>query len=686
MKKNWHIADTPDKEALQVYENFGLNKYTGSILYAREIRNNKDIASYLSPELNNFNSPFLMNGITEAVIRIRKALDNEEKIGIFADSDLDGITSLTILYDLLTRCGSTPFIRYPKNKEGYGLTCDIINEFKNSNVKLIITVDSGIRDIDEIAYASQLGIDSIITDHHEPDTVYPDAIIVNPKMPQCKYPFKQLAGVGVVFKLAHAFLFSYTASFNKPFTVINSKHGKFNFIFILNGLVNRIIEIAPDELQNFIRSDISINDHIIYADAESEVLNTILNDIIPSIKTNTLQGIAAKFIDKDYKIPEKTFSALFKKFNISNTLYSKNELIIKLFLELQMRSSRKALDCMQIYVVLATVGTIADIMPICGENRTIIKYGLEVLKNGLGHSGIQQLISSSEPSVKNITWDVAPLLNTPGRLGKTELTVDFFLTEDKEKNRFLIRKIEKLNRERKKIVNSITETIKTEIAAEIEPVNQNIYFYMGDGIISGLAGLIASRIADEIKKPVIIAVAEPGADTVKGSGRSYNDFNFFRFVEPLSDLFERIGGHAQAFGFTAEKSKMEEIIKAIDSAVIYENDNILYVDSRIDIKDINMSLVNELSKLEPFGKNNEEPVFIATGVIIDSFTKFGNSENHGRYVLKNGMHCIGWNLAEKMELHYRKGESVDIVFNIEKNTFMNRTFPRIKIIDLDFNC
>ena len=141
MKDNWILRDVPSEESLRLYESCGVDRIIGSILYSRGIRNRDDVMKFIYPELNNLHSPYLMRGIPEAVNRIRKAIAANEKIAIFADSDLDGITSLTIIYDLLTKFGITPVIRYPKNKEGYGLTCDIINEFISDGVQLLITVD-----------------------------------------------------------------------------------------------------------------------------------------------------------------------------------------------------------------------------------------------------------------------------------------------------------------------------------------------------------------------------------------------------------------------------------------------------------------------------------------------------------------------------------------------------------------
>ena len=653
MKKTWHISTPPDDLTHKLFESCGIDKITGSILYSRGIRKKEELISFLYPELNNFHSPFLMRGISEAVSRIRDAINNKEKIAIFADSDLDGITSLTILYDLLSKCGSTPIIRYPKNKEGYGLTCDIIDEFASTGISILITVDSGIRDIKEIKHAASRGIETIITDHHEPDTEYPEAIIINPKMPDCNYPYKNLAGVGVALKLAYALLFSYTAAYCKKFILIHSSQNQVSFHSIMNGIIIETINTDYNDCASFITNRLSNEKNIICTDSASEIINKISLKNNLTIRLYTILNLANTITGMNFKTEQEMVNDLLKKYKILNTLYNEEQLFIKLFLELQMRSSKKLIEPMQLYVALAAVGTIADIMPLNGENRNIIRYGLEVFKNKKGHAGIQSLLKVPEPTAKNITWDIAPLLNTPGRFGETGLTVDFFLNTDNEKISSIINDIENLNKERKKIVQTITEQIKSKIESEPDSCKSKIYYYFGAEIISGLAGLIASRIADELKKPVIIAVEETDSYMVKGSGRSYNDFNFFRFVEPLSEMFERIGGHAQAFGFTARKDKMPAIINAINNAIDdkYEHDENLKIDTIIDIDEINSTLIDKLSILEPFGKNNEEPVFAAKKIKIETFSQFGNNSNHGKYVLSNGLHVIGWNMNDKMQFH-----------------------------------
>ena len=204
MKAAWQVADYDEAEVQALCTACGIDRIPASILYGRGIRTPESMQAFLSPCLSDLHSPFLLDGMHEAVTRIREAVRSGEKIAIFSDSDIDGITSLAIIYDLLVKLKSGAYIRYPGDREGYGLTCGIIDEFKSGGITLVITVDCGIRDFSEIEYAGRCGIDFIVTDHHEPDLALPSAIIINPKLENSSYPFKDLAGVGVAFKLAHA--------------------------------------------------------------------------------------------------------------------------------------------------------------------------------------------------------------------------------------------------------------------------------------------------------------------------------------------------------------------------------------------------------------------------------------------------------------------------------------------------
>lgn len=683
MKPEW-ILPEPDLEEIEsISSNTGIDKRIVSILHNRGIKDEAEIIRFLFPELNNLHSPFLLDGIHDAVVRLKTAIDAGERIAIFGDSDLDGITSLTIIHNILTKSGTSPVIRYPKAKESYGLTCSVIDEFINEKVTLVITVDSGIRDVDEINYGRANGIDFIITDHHEPDLLLPEALIVNPKKTECGYPFKELAGVGVAFKFVQAFLYSYTAGFDKNFVLIYKETEQYSFKYIKNGVTFRELNVAKDDLVKILTSELSRDDYIILLNMESVHLSSIIKSLHPGITVNDLIKLASTINNVNYQDYRQMLAALTAEYKInSKNVSGEFDLYVKLFTELQWRSSKKIISLLEEFVVLVTIGTIADIMPLVGENRQFVKYGLAMINKREGHTGIQSITNKTNTTSKSISWDVAPLLNAPGRMGETDLTVKFFLEQDNTKLADIVSAIQKINGERKKIVSELIEKIKNDNSDAV--FNKNIFFCMNDEIIDGLAGLIANRMADDLKKPVIIATGADQNNIVKGSARSTGNFDFFKYTQPVSHLFERVGGHAQAFGFTARKENIMEIIGTID-ALIGDNfspDITVKIDSIIEVKDINTSFIKTLSLLEPYGKSNEEPLFAVKKVKIESFNAFGNQGNHGRFVLPNSIQAIGWNMHDKMKFYFEQKKEIDIICKLENNEFLGKLYSRMVITDM----
>jgi len=684
MKSSWIIPEIDEALAMEISQSTGIEKAVVTILFSRGYKTSEDIYRFLYPELTDMHSPFLMKGIYEAVDLVKKHINSKSRIAVFADSDLDGITSLTIIYDLLTKLGNTPLIRYPKDKEGYGLTCDIIQEFIDAGTDLLITVDSGIRDVDEIQMAVNNNIEVIITDHHEPDENLPRAVIVNPKQMGCSYPFKELAGVGVIFKLAQAILYSYLAGFDERF-IITVKHEKgFEFAYIINGSVTRRDAVRNSGLIEYISLNVEGNDFFVLFDEDPDFIKLVksFND---KFRVKYIHQIFNGTFRKGSKDFAGKIDEIIKQFGINPLLCkSRIEFACKIFQEAYLRSSDKVFPLLEQYLVLVSVGTIADIMPVYGENRQMIKYGISLLNRGKGHHGINFLLKGEQINTKSISWGVAPLLNTPGRFGVTGLTVDFFLERDRDAVTGISSEIQKLNIERKKIVADILCRVKEKIDGGHPGIYGNLFLYHDDDMIDGIAGLVANRIADDLKMPVIVATKTGDNGLLKGSGRSPGGFNFFSYVEPYSDFFAKLGGHSQAFGFTIEKDNLIPVIKKI-SSLIGENliiDYSLKADCRIKIEEISNSLLDRLDLIEPYGKSNEEPLFYSSHVVISSFNTFGNDKRHGKYVLSNGLNAIGWDKSAQMSEVYNKKRNVDMIYRLERNSYLNRTFPRLIIADI----
>ena len=684
MKSTWLVTDHAEAEVQDLCDACGIDKILGAILFGRGMRTPESVSAFLNPCLSDMHSPFLLDGMHDAVERIMKAVSSDEKIAIFSDSDIDGITSLAIIFDLLKKKNTEPYKRYPRDREGYGLTLDIIDEFKSLGITLVITVDCGIRDFAEIRYAKSCGMDFIVTDHHEPDSSLPDAIILNPKLDDSPYPFKELAGVGVAFKLAHALKWSSRPSYDARFVVVTSSDGGIRYSFIKNWIITGNGTFESSRLEWFVSSVILPSDQVVLA-GDCVELRALLRGR-GDITLHDLFILGNKTLEKDYRSNDSCMNELSGIFMPGKDLRGrKHETAVRILLELQMRSLEKLHGCLRDYVALVAVGTIADIMAVSGENRQLIKYGLSVFNSGMGHAGIREIMGTAQATSKTISWDVAPLLNTPGRMGVTELTVEFFLTNDRERTRELIADIQKLNSERKKLVTDTINKVRSE--SPDAGTGPGFFYYADDSIRDGLAGLIANRIADDIRKPVIIMSGPDGNGNIKGSGRSYGRYNFLRHLEPLSSMFERLGGHAQAFGFTIRKENIGPVMQQIAESIGdgYLRDDSVRIDAVLDHGRIDPAFIERLSIMEPYGKDNEEPIFLSRNVTVASFQRFGADSNHGKYTLGSNIQAIGWNMADLMHEYCSPGKELDIVYKLENNRYLNRVYPRMIIIDMDYS-
>jgi single-stranded-DNA-specific exonuclease len=684
MKSNW-LTKSIDRETIDEFSALlGIDKPLASILLARGFTDINDAYQFLNPRLSSLHSPFLMKGMYEAVMRIRDAIEKKEKIGIFADSDVDGLTSLTIIINLLERIGIKPYCRFAVDDEEYGLRKEVIDEMHGNQINLLITLDCGIRDIEEIKYAGELGIDVIVCDHHEQKEELPSALIVNPKVWDSGYPFRELAGVGVTFKLCHGILMSYLLSFNKLFVIITKDGDHFYLSFIKNGVAEKMDKVNDIAELQYFNKEFNGDCNIVLFDIEYEA---ILRRTIKDIKIYNFKDLLNIVFEKKIN-PDIDFNELCEIFAINQKIYKrKYQIVNMIFSEIEYNNSVKISQFVNSTIDLVSLGTVADIMPISGENRTIIHYGLRSLSQ-TSHPGLSLLVKkiSSKLTAKKIAWDISPLLNTPGRFGKTHLIANFFLEKDKEKLGSLISEINTLNEKRKKIITELFDKFYSEIKNGMHFAGENFIFIYSEKVPEGLCGLLANRIADIVEKPVIVISLPDKKELVKGSGRAIGDFNFFSVVESYSFLFEKIGGHKQAFGFTINRNKIGELKEKIfSSANVSQVTNTDYfIDLDIPIESINYNFINSLDLFEPYGHQNEECLFLSRNAEIREFKRFGQNMNHGKYMFKKNImiEAIGWDMADTME-KYSGNKKIDIIYKLENNYFKGRISPRMLIVDLD---
>jgi single-stranded-DNA-specific exonuclease len=376
-------------------------------------------------------------------------------------------------------------------------------------------------------------------------------------------------------------------------------------------------------------------------------------------------------------------------FSIKSGIFqNKSDIIRYVFSEIEYNHSQKINDFINSSIDLVSLGTIADIMPVNNENRILVHHGIKSM-GATTHPGLSLLVKriGSRLSSRNIAWEISPLLNTPGRFGRTDLTASFFIERDAERLIALISDIDSMNSDRKKIINELLNGLYRDIENGTIDTGKNLIWINSKEIPDGLTGLIANRISELTCKPVIIVSINGRKDLVKGSGRSMGSFNFFSCVEPLSALFDRIGGHPNAFGFTADVNNLGKIEEQVEFAVSgkYQNSSLSYFDAEIPLDAVNISFISSLEQFEPHGFQNEECVFLTRNAGISEFKRFGNDRNHGKYLFfkNNGLEAIGWNMAEVMEKNFFDKKNVDILFKLELNEFNDRIFPRMLIVDID---
>ncbi len=566
-------------------EELGLSAVTTRLLYHRGYRTADAVRRFLRASDAQFHSPFLLADVTRAVARIRRAVEQGEHIVIYGDYDVDGVTSVTLLYLYLTGLGATVDYYIPsRTGEGYGLSVAAIDKLAAAGVTCIVTVDTGITACEETEYARSRGIDMVITDHHECRAVLPDAAaVVNPHRPDCPYPFKELAGVGVVFKLVSAYECTIGAEQGEP------------------------------EIEG-------------------------------------VRRVAQRFAD------------------------------------------------------LVAIGTIADVMPIVDENRLIVTYGLSMVEN-TKRPGLAALIAhatskegSARPARRRkitsgfIGFGIAPRINAAGRMREATLAVDLLLSTDPARADALAAELCEINRARQAEENSIAESAYAQIEASFDAERTRVLVLAANDWRQGVIGIVSSRVTERYGLPSIL-VSFDGEDENdpaalgKGSGRSVKGMNLVEALTACEDLLVKFGGHELAAGLTVRRDQLDAFRERIndyaraclpDGGVAAH----LEADLALELHQINVPLLEELSGLEPFGIGNPEPHFILPDVILTSVTEIGAGK-HLRLTVSNGSSHLVVLLfnTTREEFPHKVGDHIDLLGTLSINDFRDSRTAQMLLQD-----
>jgi single-stranded-DNA-specific exonuclease len=561
--KRWTIQKHDYEKVKAFKELLNVPPITAALLIARGFDTEEKAYKFLNPQMSDLHEPTLLKGLNEAVERILKAVDNGEKILIWGDYDVDGTTGTTLLRKTLKILGAKETDYYIPNRftEGYGINIPALEKARADGFTLAISVDCGIRSFEPIEWGNANGLDFIITDHHISDPVRgnpPAFAVVNPNQPGCEYPDKNLAGVGVAFKLAHALL---------------RARGK------------------EDELADFLK--------------------------------------------------------------------------------------------------ITAIGTIADIMQLTGENRAIVSLGLRDLPKtkNLGLRALMEVSDCrSEMTSMHIGFRIAPRINAAGRMDVAKQVVELLEAEDFMAARQLAETLDTRNRERQEMQRRITEMafLETENITQ-----QNFVVVAGEGWHRGVIGLAASKIAERLYRPTIVLSLEDGYG--HGSARSIANYHLLNALETCPELFEQFGGHAAAAGMKIKEEnidRLREILCEHARESITGDDLIpeIKIDAVIRPETLDLKLVEELSKFEPFGAGNPKPVFLTKDLFVmddpyvmkEKHLKMYLSDNNGRR-----FEAVWWDGADKLKGRTLKPKSrIEIAYTAEANSWQGNTRLQLVIEDI----
>lgn len=678
----------------EICTRFSCDALTASIFARRNITTGPDIQYFLEDDLRYLHSPFLLSGMEDAVDRILAAREEGERVLIFGDRDVDGITSTTVLYRCLKDMGIEVSWRIPSGEDTYGLSLKAVEEFAANYGSLIITVDCGISNNVEIDRAVELGIDVIITDHHNPPENLPNAtIIIDPKLPEDEYPFPFISGCAVAFKLASALRFAQNELYKQELCLLDVRPVNEAYIIDCIKMVNMterarlseiitpgMVRIEDTRLMQFLRGQqILVWD----ADLQKKQLAKIFgNGIefnmmdlrpeiateIPSVRTASLLRI--KEISKLLRYREGNQSEMDGFFNIFITYIQKKT------------ASQDMQKKTQADLQLVMLAALADIMPLHNENRILVRQGLAALNGGEVIPGLRELLARLNMLGKRITstdisWNVVPVLNAAGRLGRSELAVELFLSETSQQRDSIAEQIIQLNKDRRQLGTDAWGYVERQAYENFEKYNKKLVVVVEPRIHRGISGILAAQLVKVFEVPCIaITILEDG--TAVGSVRSTRGFDVTPMLDSCGELFLNHGGHNYAAGFSLKKENLEALLQHFleYTAVIELEDNqdsTLQTDAEIPHDYLTPNLLKTIDLFEPFGEGNPQLLFFSRRLKIVGADIIGKGEKkHLKLLLAGGKHkwpALFWNAAERLGKDFALGDTIDVVYRLERNLF-----------------
>lgn len=559
--RKWEVRPLDKERAAAFAQTYGVPFFLAMLMNIRGLDDAAHLREFLG-EGEPLSDPFLLKDMDKAAARITRAVDNMEKIAVYGDYDADGVTSTAMLYSYLETRGADVIFYIPQREgEGYGMNIGAVEYLKEQGVSLIVTVDNGISSVQEVARANELGIDVVVTDHHRPQEILPDAVaVVDAYRPDDTSPYKHFSGVGIAFKLLMA------------------------------------LEDGAGDVE----------------------------------------------------------------------------------------------DLLEAYSDLAAIGTIGDIVPLTGENRTLIRAGLERLSQS-DRPGVQALLENAGIAGKaltstNVAFTLVPRINATGRMGAPERAVRLLISGYEGEAEVLSEEICADNEERRRVEAEIAEAAFADIEAK-GYTKDRVVVVDGENWHHGVIGIVASRVTERCGKPCMII--SRGETEAKGSGRSIESFSLFEAICACGDLLIKFGGHPMAAGITLKPENIEAFRKRINQYAAEHFPQMptqtVTLDCKLNPAALSVSMAQSLTQLEPFGNGNPQPMFGLFNMELSNVTPVGGG-GHLRLTLeKNGAVITAMRFNTKPEeLPYHIGDKIDLAVQLEAREFRGQPSLTVIVRDMKF--
>jgi single-stranded-DNA-specific exonuclease len=561
----WETAACDETRAGQLSRELGVDPMLGRLLAIRGITDPETASRFLHPTLAHLHDPMRLADMPAAVERLLAAIARRERIAIHGDYDVDGITSTVILRRALEMLGAEVVHFIPHRlRDGYGLQSEAVERLHAEGVRVIVSVDCGIRSLAAARRARALGLDLIVTDHHQPDESLPVALaVINPKRLDCGYPDKNLAGVGVALKL--------------------------------------------------------------------------------------VQALCAR-LGHDKWLPA--------------------------------------------FVKIAAIGTLADVVPLVGENRIIAKLGLDMLSRGPHKIGLRALIEASGLAGKvidsyHIAFMIAPRVNAAGRMSTPDIAARLLLASDEsleEETRALADQLNVENLRRREEEQQVVAAARKRVETDPDVGAHSVLVVAEEGWHRGVIGIVASKLVELFHRPSVVIAIEDGV--AHGSCRSIPAFDMLAALESCASIFERFGGHRAAAGFSMDAARVDELRRLLSAhadALLGPDDlkPRLRVDSPLKFRGLGGELVSQLGQLAPFGAGNPRPSFQASSVeVVDGPRRL--KDRHLKMALRQDgrvFRAIAWRGADHEDMLVANRSSVDLVFGLDQNDYNGESYLELSVLD-----